>query len=124
MRRTKLVDCNPRWGVDAEPETTADKWVSFDCPEGHEACRYVIPFTPAMDGTVLVDLNAGARWERTGDTFETLSLTPSIRGVPEYDSLGAAIVAGLAPERVHPRMHCHAHFFLTTGEIWFCGDSR
>jgi hypothetical protein len=130
VRKLTLRECNPRWGVDAEPESTADKWVEFDCPEGHENCVYAIPFTPARDGTPLEDPNAGTRWVRTGDTFETLTLSPSIRGVPAFDTRDAAIASGIPAEYVHPRMHCHAHFFVggSTGQcpgaITFEPDSR
>lgn len=124
MRKTRLVDCNPRWGVDADPESTKDRWLELDCPEGHEGCVYDVPFTPALDGTYVVGPNAGARWARTGDSFETLTLTPSIRGVPTYESREAAIADGRLAEYVHARMHCHAHFFVTNGAIEFCADSH
>lgn len=102
MRKTRLVDCNPHWitysGQDGSPDG-----VYFECPEGHEGCRSIIPFTPALDGTARpVRQSNGAHWQRTGDTFETLSLTPSIRN--------------LGP--------CYFHGFITNGEITFCGDSK
>lgn len=122
IRLHRFVDCHPAWGVEGEGD--ARSWVTFACPEGHDGCVYIIPFTPRLDGVELRDPNAGGRWERTGETFDTLTLMPSIRGVPEYDSLGAAIVAGLAPERIHPRAHCHAHFSVRDGAIEFREDSR
>ena len=32
-RKTRLVDCNPRWGSDSGE---CDCWITFDCPEAHE----------------------------------------------------------------------------------------
>lgn len=49
--------------------------ISCDCPCGCNQLLYV-PFKNPIDGGP--PLEAGFGWTRTGDTFETLTLTPSI----------------------------------------------
>jgi len=121
-RRTRLVDCDPRWVVVAGGPHCG---ISFDCPEGHEGCRHIIPFTPALDGSPAVGWQSnGCMWQRTGDTFETLTLSPSIRREPVYASVNAALAAGCLPEHVTPTLLCAFHGFIRDGQIEFCGDSR
>lgn len=120
-RKTRLIDCNPRWGSDSHP---ADRWITFDCPEGHAGCTHTIPFSPALDGTPIAWVNQ-ASWERMGgDTFETLTLTPSIRRIPRYETREAAIADGRIPEYVTEAMLCALHIEIVHGQIVFCGDSR
>ncbi len=131
-RKHRLVDCNPRWCHYTGRETDAIDAVSFDCPEGHEGCSHTIPFTPALDGSNRpVMQRNGAQWQRgPGDTFETLTLSPSIRRIPRHASREAAIAAGCIPEYVTESMLCEFHGFVggsggqTPGAIEFCGDSR
>lgn len=108
-RRTRLADCNPHWisGRYTGSESSVPCGVHFDCPEGHDGCSHAIPFTPALDGAARETWQAnGAQWQRTGDTFETLTLAPSIRREPRG-----------------PR-ECALHIFIRDGQIEFCGDSR
>ena len=83
----RLLDCHPRW-------ETIPNWSSpslfavgliFTCP----VCRYPVlcSFKPAIDPDGLQAkyqwpdfpaLDGGPQWARTGETFETLSLAPSI----------------------------------------------
>lgn len=119
-RKTKLVDCNPRWGSDAGAN---DCWITFDCPEGHAGCAHTIPFTPALDGTPQ-PRDGYAQWERTGDTFETLTLSPSIARRPKYADRAAAILAGCIPEYVTESFLCALHIEVINGEIRFSEDSR
>jgi hypothetical protein len=108
-RRTRLVDCNPRWVTSRYSgyDDGVVRGVFFDCPEGHEGCSHAIPFTPALDGTASETWQEnGAQWQRTGDTFETLTLSPSIRNAPREDT------------------GCALHIFIRDGQIEFCGDSR
>lgn len=128
-RRTRLVDCNPRWvtgryvGQPAGDDVA--RGVHFDCPEGHEGCSHAIPFTPALDGAPSASWQQnGAIWQRTGDTFETLTLSPSIRRNPTYASREAAIAAGALEQYLTPSMFCAFHGFIQGGQIVFCGDSR
>jgi hypothetical protein len=110
MRRTRLVDCNPRWGLVCGDDETrfATSYLTFECPEGHPNCEHSIPFTPSLEGEhqAVRQLN-GAQWERRGETFETLTLTPSIARRP---------VAG------HDT--CAMHVNLTNGAFEFHGDSK
>jgi len=123
-RRHRLVDCNPQFITYDGKDDHAPDALFFDCPEGHEDCRYHVPFTPALDGSAGAAQANGARWTRSGDTFETLTLAPSIRGVPQFASREAAIADGRMVEHVHPRMWCALHIFIRGGAIEFCGDSR
>lgn len=103
-RKMKLIECNPKWG--SSKEVTC--YVIFDCPEGHEDCRHSIPFTPSLDGQTQVSPQQnGAQWYRTGDTFENLTLSPSIRRIPLPGS-----------------DDCALHIFIRNGLIEFCGDSK
>jgi hypothetical protein len=138
-RRARLVDCNPRWIISfdprrVEPVDGASKWVEevhppsgihFDCPEGHQGCSHAIPFTPSLDGGPAASwYTNGAIWQRTGDTFETLTLSPSIRREPTYASREAAIAAGALEQYLEPTHFCALHIFIRDGAIEFCGDSR
>lgn len=122
-RRTRLVDCNPRWGVEGQDDAFQRLWITFECPEGHAECQHSIPFTPSMDGDAQ-PRSDGPLWQRTGDTFETLTLSPSIRRIPRHASREAAIASGCIPEYVTESMTCALHIFIRDGAIEFCGDSR
>lgn len=125
-RKTRLVDCNPQFiTYDGKQDHSPDA-LFFDCPEGHDGCRYHVPFSPALDGSAGATQQNGARWDRTGDTFETLMLSPSIRGVPQHASREAAIAAcpNVPADVIHPRMWCALHIFIKNGAIEFCGDSK
>jgi hypothetical protein len=86
----KLVDLGPRWvGAGGEGIRNADGspvperrgvGVSFDCPCGGCGTRAFIPFNNPLDGHGPHDPSRN-RWDRAGDTFETLTLTPSIQRV-------------------------------------------
>jgi Family of unknown function (DUF6527) len=71
----RLTDLNPKWEIEPATLETAIG-VSFDCPAGCGS-RHWVPFSKAS--------GYATYWTREGDTFETLSLTPSIRflGFPE-----------------------------------------
>lgn len=127
-RKTRLADLNPRWVTDhyaGVNSSDVPSGVHFDCPEGHADCSHVIPFAPAFDGAPGGAWSSnGAVWQRTGDTFETLTLSPSIRRIPRHASREAAIAAGCVPEYVTESMTCAFHGFIRDGRIEFCGDSR
>lgn len=114
----KLLDLNPRWmGAGGEgvsqldpatgeyvpaPERTG-VGVLFDCPCGNcaEDHQCYVPFHNPLDGGP--SLSAGnPGWQRTGDAFETLTLTPSIQ------------------RRVVNGHGCTWHGFITNGEIVSC----
>lgn len=93
----RLVDLNPRWF--AEPGRHG-QGLSFDCPHCAGGVRLSAPFTVPLDGGAPISLEHGVlwptlqprpddapgrvtvppgiHWTRTGDTFETMTLVPSI----------------------------------------------
>lgn len=77
----KLTDLNPRWGYWASWEGPIE--VSFDCPVHGTTHRVHVPFANPMNGAKPVTRNH--LWQRTGETFETLTLTPSI-DYTKYDN--------------------------------------
>lgn len=68
----RLVDLNPKFLDEHGGRTGAG--VQFDCPCGCESPCY-ISFDVALDG----QKSDGHVWRRVGDTFDTLTLTPSIQ---------------------------------------------
>lgn len=84
--------------------------LSFDCPCATCAAkrtgdpdtdfylRVFVGFRNPLDGGPAHDPRPGAQWERTGDTFETLTLTPSILD----------------------KGRCGWHGFVTNGEVTSC----
>lgn len=122
-RRTRLVDCDPRWV--SVPGGGSECGISFACPEGHEGCRHRVPFTPTLAGVPHAGWQSnGCVWQRSGDTFETLTLSPSIRCEPAYASINAALAAGVNEQDLEPSLFCAVHINITNGQIEFCGDSR
>jgi hypothetical protein len=97
----RLVDLNPKWvGSGGEGISTGDGRpvppregvaIMFDCPcGGHEDAkgdetrefqsRVFVHIDPAMDGKP-ADESSKPAWKRTGDSFENLTLEPSIQRV-------------------------------------------
>ena len=80
----RLTDLNPRWvGIhNWSCESIYLIGLSFDSPTTRK--RLAVLFTPAIDPDALAakyqwgEFSAEKRWARTGDTFETLTLTPSL----------------------------------------------
>lgn len=56
--------------------------VTFDCPIHREGHRCYVPFANPLEGKPEVRNHL---WQRTGDTFETLTLTPSV-DYTKYDN--------------------------------------
>lgn len=81
----KLTDLNPRWcssggeGIsdqDGKPVPRREGiGLICDCPKCGEDHALFIPFTNPLDSE---PPRHGVTWQRTGDAFETLTLTPSI----------------------------------------------
>lgn len=112
----RLTDLNPRWLAE---EGRHGQGVTFDCPcclGRPNGVRLAAAFTPTLDGGPAIGLDPkrlwpalwppkgepnvttvppGIHWQRSGDTFETLTLSPSID----------ASRAG------------HWHGFITNGEV-------
>jgi len=89
-QRKRLSDLNPIWigaggpGIirtldGASVPRREGVGVMFDCPCGCESPCYV-PFSNPLDGDGPIQPEK-ATWSRMGDTFETLTLAPSIRRV-------------------------------------------
>jgi hypothetical protein len=87
----RLVDLNPKFLSTGGPghthsdtgepvPETAGVGVVFDCPCGNEDedHRCYVPFANPIGPGPHVPSAAERGWQRTGDTFETLTLTPSI----------------------------------------------
>ena len=98
----RLVDLTPRW-IGAGGEGIYDKdmnpvperkgvGISFNCPCGCGTRCFVMFANPIDGGKAIRDRTT---WQRAGDTFETLTLTPSILRVGG----------------------CAWHGFITNGEI-------
>lgn len=103
----RLIDLNPRWigaggdGVYSADGTPAKErhgvGVMLDCPDGCDQRLYV-PFANPLDGGASLEPRG---WQRAGDTFETLTLRPSVL-------------------RSNERGGCGWHGFITNGEVTTC----
>jgi hypothetical protein len=101
----RLIDLNPRWFVDADIviggvnrhfDNRHGMGITFDCPCcGGQTRLGVWIANPVDGGPPTDDADVSHRWQRTGETFETLTLQPSI------DASGAG----------------HWHGYITAGEI-------
>lgn len=98
----RLSELNPRWALDADivvgdrvvhDENRVGMAVSFDCPHCCST-RLCVFFRNPIDGKPPSD-DYQNLWQRTGETFETLSLTPSIDA----------------------SAHGHWHGFIENGEV-------
>lgn len=74
----RLTDLNPRW-VGHGPILTG---ITFDCPHCRVQ-RLGVLFKNAIDPEGWIEkgvtrCHAECEWDRTGETFDTLSLSPSI----------------------------------------------
>lgn len=102
MRKTRLLELNPRWANSRWRDGEAADAISFDCPEADGGCdgRHVIPVSHRKDGTPAP--HDVVRWRRIGDDFATMSLDQSVR------------CAGA----------CRMHIQISNGRITFCEDSK
>lgn len=83
----RLVDLNPKFfgnggegvtNLAGEPVPRREGCALVcDCPCGCDQ-RLVVPFKNPIDGGPVIEPKG---WDRTGDTFETLTLSPSIQRV-------------------------------------------
>lgn len=78
--------------------------VQFDCPCGCDSPCFV-PFRNPLDGGPDESGRLDGGWVREGDTFETLTLRPSIRRLASATS---------------PNGGCGWHGFITNGEVTSC----
>lgn len=108
----KLTDLHPQFlgaggeGIYKSDGTPAAKregvGILMDCPCGQcdEFHQLYVPFDNPLDGGPPLE-PGHPRWHRTGDTFETLTLTPSIL-------------------RSRDKGGCGWHGFITNGEVRSC----
>lgn len=82
----KLIDLDPGWvgaggeGITQNGQPVPERHgvgIAFDCPCGQCGSRCYVGFSNPLDGGPAHDPRIGQQWERTGETFETL--TPSIQ---------------------------------------------
>jgi hypothetical protein len=108
----KLADLDPRWACDADIVIGGVKQhfegrhgmaVSFECPHcvqreretgDNRVIRLAVWFANPIDGLPSTD-DATTLWQRSGDSFENLTLTPSVDASKEG----------------------HWHGYITNGEI-------
>ncbi len=94
----RLTDLNPNW-VGAGGEGISDKdgypvperhgiGMTFDCPCGSCKERGYLSFSNPTDGGPPRINEGEPTWERSGITFEELTLTPSIHRVKEKGGCG------------------------------------
>jgi Family of unknown function (DUF6527) len=100
MRKTRLIDLEPKWVYHRTPFSGPPDAVRFECPEADGGCgsHHVIPVSPAKDGSA----TEARHWDRHGDDFATMTISPSIR------------CAGA----------CRMHVTVVRGEILFADDSK
>lgn len=81
--KIKLTELNPKWVGCGEPGENVLFGLRFDCPH----CRIqkiAIMFTPFIDPKGWLERIGGEfhkeqlKWNRTGDSFENITLQPSI----------------------------------------------
>jgi hypothetical protein len=91
----RLVDLDPHWIGTHDESGLRDTHlgVSFRCPQPDCEQRLYVPFANPPSGAA--PMLAEHLWHREGETFETLTLTPSV-DVSKYG---------------------HWHGFITAGEI-------
>ncbi len=95
----KLTDLNPSWII-AGGDGIRDKdgnpvpkrtgiGMMFDCPCGSCDERSYVSFSNPLDGgDPCLNNPKESSWHRNGDTFETMTLNPSIRSVKEKGGCG------------------------------------
>jgi hypothetical protein len=75
----KITDLAARFMNDSDGNVGVG--VEMDCPCGSHCCLPLyVPFAVALDGKPTAHGDRG--WQRSGDTLETLTLTPSVQRLP------------------------------------------
>lgn len=77
----RLAELNPRWWADSTDGTTGRHLgVTFDCPHcpKEHPLRLSVAFSNPIGGGEPYAVPTKLHWQRTGEDFETLTLTPSI----------------------------------------------
>jgi hypothetical protein len=75
----KLSDLDAHFMRSTTPTIREGVGVVFDCPVHRGACGGIyVPFANPLDGGPPSPNGKGCAWQRTGDTIDTLTLTPSV----------------------------------------------
>ncbi len=105
----KLTELDPGWAITEKGRSGMG--VSFKCPccLGADRATYLLVWfgNPIDGGMPSPSVLPKPRWQRTGDTFETLTLTPSV----DADS---PLLDENDPSKGKVG---HWHGFITNGEI-------
>jgi len=107
MTHLKLVDLEPRWTVGSDEDCHVDRQgmgIGFNCPI-HRNHRLVVFFSNPIDGGQPCK-SVQFLWGRTGETFETLTLKPSIDASSNAVQFGDGMI----------QTPCW-HGFVTNGEV-------
>jgi hypothetical protein len=102
----RLVDLNPKFlsSYGENGAETKGMGVDFDCPCGNktESHRLFVPFANPIGPGPYAEKEHPRGWQRQGDTFDTLHLSPSILRMEskEEDGIG-----------------CRWHGFIHYGEV-------
>lgn len=81
----RLVDLNPRW-VDTYQKKRQGVMLQYDCPCGQE-CEFnpvLLHLTNPLDGGPTCARDSQPHWQRTGEDFATLTLSPSVHAVGHW----------------------------------------
>lgn len=87
--KIKLTDLNPRWtGLSVSGHELVDG-ITFDCPHCRNQ-RLGVKFTPPLDKNNWKQRSIEypiyqLMWQRVGDTFETITLSPSVNANSRID---------------------------------------
>lgn len=103
---TRLTELSPRWRVDTEHGLHPDRQgmgINFACPVHGMPCMLGVWFANPLDGGA--PAASQWLWTRTGDTFETLTLSPSIHAKDIIE----------LPDGKRETTHWHGH--ITKGEV-------
>lgn len=99
----KLIDYEPNWYEDTGHK---GQGLTFRCPL-HDHCYFVLTFRNPIDGGEphvfkRVDGTDCPLWQREGDRFDNLTLSPSIDAIDDYNTV---------------EQKTHWHGFIINGEI-------
>jgi hypothetical protein len=117
----RLIDFDPSWTAIKGRHGMGLAFLCPCCPKERQQ-HFHVPFANPLDGGApYPDEDCKTtddkifRWQRSGDTFETLTLTPSINCMIKFKALPACPELGLASKPAHTEQHWHG--FITKGVI-------
>jgi hypothetical protein len=105
----KLTELDPHWTCDTLGRH--GQGLSFECPV-HRDHRLAVPFANPVDGGEKMTSKRNFWWQRTGETFDTMTLGPSIDASGNQADVGGP--NGLNVGMI--QTPCW-HGFITKGEV-------